>query len=1595
MPAKTLGSARAIAKRKRDKEIPSDSPRLSQDALFRNEAVENPLFVIRTSKRSKHDSNGLLTLPSPRSVREPSAETAKTIGYVEEFFAAPQLTAPELEQLPTATTPEPPEQSSSVPAKSRSTSADRSFSVGMDVQNEVTVGSALDQSSDLNNGLPQSSSLGSLTVAEEVQVEDDDNVSDADTGINHELLEASDEESPQSPAASVPAVGIDHGDFFPPEADDPTLIDPDTWTDIFQRAYETPKGCKRSPSFVPEKEWEHLIHELPTFKYVLEREKYGEQLSRLIKKLSRLYAKEEWYAGLLVRSEEMVYTDEELLNSPHFQKLETAGKIKYVLQKFKGVKGKDMVLLEKSGKEHPLKNGENWRDVIEKQKEYVAKLRTDLLALKDSPLLSTAGSKKAPLPEPFHELLCLVSYAAFTDKEFQGVYGHFGPEVVENPPNDRGLVCLVRVMEKVFDCGPLTGITIPEWLYSTALSFFAWHREDYLMGSINTVHWTDGEDGRKLWLVLAPKDAPVLQEVVEELIKEGNLDYNCKYFAIGSHHKQAIVLVIERLLQRGVHVYYAMQGAGQTMVLSPGTPHMGGQLGANIASAVNFADLDLFVKTVLDRNAYVQCDDDKAAKERGEQHGFDNMESRENLEAIRRAAEEKLEYLGNPEYPTPDQLAYAVQGKHFLCQAEFQRVSNAKIVPELLREKFFTTQEFPSRFINSEPGIPGVRLPDAVAYTALADNLFQKKEVGKNAPDWELIGYIQYEGSFAEAMAAIRAGELKIDLLKGVQRFHAGKRLKRKRFKVTVYWNCSREEIQQIIAHEWAKALHKTLDRLGLEALEIIRDTYERTVKDHCQKNGLPITARPRQFYPIFNETLGPHRTMYAAFKKDFKERLGSIFPCMQRDILTLHADTSKRGDKVLNKFCNIAQLPPDSMDRVRGLYAALKDPNFAEAVHVQESKSDYIPAVFGKLMSPLKLSELLPDQMAARKALSSETEYFVCFNAAVDFIVKDGYDFRWACKWPNVVNAALGKNIVVEEKEKRKKKAVAPATTVVSERLTRSKAPVAESEKRAESLASEAASSLSSTGTTSNETTTTKTRKAQSGKNSNSGTTSKPSTVPATVQNTTVAAVKGTGRGQPFPAFDVTGDLDLKNLGLTYPWTPFSDYTDERPAGTAPLPPCHSASMLASSVALLKAQRSNQFFQIMQTAMVNEVRILQRFCHRPELVVVVKFRAQLYDPDPFKCVAKADLDVYGYFSPEKRQYECLGRVYNQPFIDSYVLVEDLMFTRNGLELEISDTQAGVIATFCRNAFIYDGTRFECSADGVQVPIFPPNEQITPYLAEVREFLMQNNEPPVSMDGFAPMIVAFSRCQNLAYHLTFALRSKTPLVGEEAIADVPLMAGPLFYAAFLNRFAVASSGTQNGNCLYQAVSVALAGTPDLECHVRFVVLAMLEKHFHVAGELAGLLNCLNHMGITFTSIVLHAVKDVPSVKPLAAHWGTLYILATVLARPIYVHDSSAGTASRKNPTEWKKNYTDLQLSAVLDDSSKGQVFNSLFRKSEPLAAEPLRFLYTGSKFYPVFARATDDLHRFPPCDVYPNEDRILETGQTESPRSPSPASSVG
>ncbi|XP_055335710.1 uncharacterized protein LOC129586474 [Paramacrobiotus metropolitanus] len=58
-------------------------------------------------------------------------------------------------------------------------------------------------------------------------------------------------------------------------------------------------------------------------------------------------------------------------------------------------------------------------------------------------------------------------------------------------------------------------------------------------------------------------------------------------------------------------------------------------------------------------------------------------------------------------------------------------------------------------------------------------------------------------------------------------------------------------------------------------------------------------------------------------------------------------------------------------------------------------------------------------------------------------------------------------------------------------------------------------------------------------------------------------------------------------------------------------------------------------------------------------------------------------------------------------------------------------------------------------------------------------------------------------------------------------------------------------------------------------------------------------------------------------------------------------------------------------------------------------AEPLRFLYTGSKFYPVFARATDDLHRFPPCDVYPNEDRILETGQTESPRSPSPASSVG
>ncbi|XP_055356793.1 uncharacterized protein LOC129601892 isoform X1 [Paramacrobiotus metropolitanus] len=727
-------------------------------------------------------------------------------------------------------------------------------------------------------------------------------------------------------------------------------IDPDTWTDIFKRAYESPKGCERSPSFVPESEWEHYVHELPTFQYVLEREKYGEQLSRLIKKLSRVYEKEEWYAGLLVESEEMKYTEEELLDSDHFKKLEESGKITYLFQKFKGVKGQGMVQIKKDGKEYELKKGEHWRTIMNRQKEKVAKMRAELLALKDSPLKQIS---KARLPRAFHELFCLVSYAAFQDKTFQGIYAHLTPEVVEHPPKDHGLICLMRVMEEVFSLDSHTAITVPEWLFSTACSFFALHREDYLMGSVNTVHWTDGDRGKKLWIVVAPKDAPVLQEVVKKLMEAGKLKCECDLYAIGSFHKQALLLVVEELIMRGVHVYYAMQGAGQTMILSPATPHMGGQLGANIASAVNFADLDLFTKVVLDRKVFKQCPHDKRAEARNENHGFDDVQTPQNVEAVRRATVEKLRANGNPEFPTLEDMPHVVTDDHFLTQEEFERVSTEKVVPDILREKFFTTDTFLHSQINSLPGIPGVRLPDMINAVKLAETLRNRREVGENEPKWELVGHIETDlRTDREIMAAIKSRRLKIDLLKGVQRYHVGRILRREKFLMTLYKNCSRQQIQQIITHEWAKEAYEHLPRLGLEALEIIRDIFQRTVDDHCLKNQLQASDRPPVFYSILTKPQEKDKVVSEPFAKDLKEKFAEMFPCLRKDILPLQVETrtADSAQRVFRTLCDMAQLPDDSMVLVRRLFARLADRKFVTSRQVREASSENYPGFLALL---------------------------------------------------------------------------------------------------------------------------------------------------------------------------------------------------------------------------------------------------------------------------------------------------------------------------------------------------------------------------------------------------------------------------------------------------------------------------------------------------------------------------------------------------------------------------------------------------------------------------------------------------------------------
>ncbi|XP_055356795.1 uncharacterized protein LOC129601892 isoform X2 [Paramacrobiotus metropolitanus] len=610
--------------------------------------------------------------------------------------------------------------------------------------------------------------------------------------------------------------------------------------------------------------------------------------------------------------------------------------------------------------------------------------------------------------------------------------------------------------------------------------------------------------------------------------------------------------------------------------------------------------------------------------------------------------------------------------------------------------------------------------------------------------------------------------------------------------------------------------------------------------------------------------------------------------------------------------------------------------------------------------MPPQKLSLLLHPKSFS----NSDRELFDRFNAAVECILRDENfrTFRWACDFPNVAKEEMGLNIVLPEKE--------PGQKDEGRMRTRGAAAAAATA----AAQSKAAPSVDPNTSAEPKTAATKPRRTYKSR-------SKAASKSSTAVETVLAS-------SPIPVFDVPDDAELQSLGMAYPSSTFLGFTDKRSVAT-PLAAQQCASLLTTSLTILDAQRRSQILQIMSSGKANEIRILERHCHLPELVSVVKFHKFDYDPDPAKCIVKADLDIFGYFNPKQRQYECLGRAYDQLIANSFVLVEKLMYMRIGADkLEITESQATIVESFAQKAFVFDESRFTFGTDGVRVPIFPPKLSVKGKVEDVRKSIARFSDVADSKQEFAPMQTVMSECNSLAYHIFIGLRSLTPLTSEaEAVSSVKWMVGQIFYDAFLKYFNVADPGAQSGSCLYPAVSIALTGNTDLHFHVRLGLLHVLAECLK-RGELE---SGVAFLGITSISIARHAVADPLGPRPLNFHWGPLYLLATMLSRAIFVHDSTAGATSRRNPLQWSEDHTDEKLADILNESDKGQVFRSLAGEWEPLASEPLRLLYTGSKFYPVLPKSSGELHRFQPRDPHPlkqlqsgNQDRDADAPSTSA-----------
>lgn len=142
----------------------------------------------------------------------------------------------------------------------------------------------------------------------------------------------------------------------------------------------------------------------------------------------------------------------------------------------------------------------------------------------------------------------------------------------------------------------LAGVTTPYAYFSTGISHFGAHVEDWYFGSFNILF----AGATKLWIAVKPSSQKLFESKVRELFPKAG---KCVQFM----RHQALNIGPWKLREWGIEHYFVPQMPGQIVAVTGHTYHWGLNTGHNYAEAINFC-LERDWKAAEDfENCYIGC----------------------------------------------------------------------------------------------------------------------------------------------------------------------------------------------------------------------------------------------------------------------------------------------------------------------------------------------------------------------------------------------------------------------------------------------------------------------------------------------------------------------------------------------------------------------------------------------------------------------------------------------------------------------------------------------------------------------------------------------------------------------------------------------------------------------------------------------------------------------------------------------------------------------------------------------------------------------------------------------------------------------------